>query len=590
MTVTVDLPERDPLPAPIATDASEITFLPAGNGAVETTVQTKARESVSARDFGAVADGVTDDTAALAAVFDYAVPLGKPIELEGDYLVTAGIQTYSTGYRASGEMHIVCKGRVTITVSAGATAFRELLYFHTLAENSGSIIGGSLSINCNSKAASGITFRHDAASQGGTVNITCPVEVLNCVNSDASATYENQGISVYGDYKTVVINNPRVDGVSRVSTASGAACKGIGVAAFSGTITINQPYVANVLAPSGSADADGIATFGKDGASAYAARVGIVTVNEPVFVDCQGRSFKSQCSDTTVYRPRVHRQSVVSITNGTDFDFQFGGQSLLVEPYYEYRLNSGVSPLGSSFQPVVFQQVLSDRQNVARSVGGCLRTEATVPRYCGVIHQSTALESYTEVSGLVVQAIGSFATKAMDRAVIEFDASTVEAKSTKTVLVVRGCRGPLGGYLIGHTGYVSGALTAKLTFEVTDNYNTITSSILRPFSSLSGASILAVEKFVLRNNYGYQSLMPSGWTFNFNNLAPGNFFTVDLATVSATNAPGWAGSGYAFIECMDQWANASTYQHIRVTVDNAATSSTVFYTQGGTTPTWGTIL
>jgi len=79
---TMDLPDN----------ADEITYDPAGTGAVSRTVQAKLRETLSVLDFGAVGDGVTDDTAAIQAAIN-AASFGGIVLFPGNkqYLTTAPI-------------------------------------------------------------------------------------------------------------------------------------------------------------------------------------------------------------------------------------------------------------------------------------------------------------------------------------------------------------------------------------------------------------------------------------------------------------------------------------------------------------------
>lgn len=70
--------------------SDKISYLPSGTGAVSTTVETKLRESVSVKDFGAVGDGVTDDTAAIQAAVNTKAKVTLPA---GTYLVSAPIES-----------------------------------------------------------------------------------------------------------------------------------------------------------------------------------------------------------------------------------------------------------------------------------------------------------------------------------------------------------------------------------------------------------------------------------------------------------------------------------------------------------------
>ena len=111
------VPERDDLlrqdladPTDPAKGADLVGFVPGGGGAVPRTVLDKLRESVSVLDFGAIGDGVADDTAAVQAAIEHAKTLkGEVFFPAGDYKITgvnvdgpvklSGVDASSTGSR-----------------------------------------------------------------------------------------------------------------------------------------------------------------------------------------------------------------------------------------------------------------------------------------------------------------------------------------------------------------------------------------------------------------------------------------------------------------------------------------------------------
>jgi hypothetical protein len=126
------------------TSANLVSYTPAGTGAVVTTVQTKLREYVSVKDFGAVGDGVANDTAAIQAACSAHTHVLFPA---GNYLIFTPINVNKTGFKAFGES----EGNTTITADpsfTGAAMFNlgdgvTSRYFNeirNLAFNGGSVV------------------------------------------------------------------------------------------------------------------------------------------------------------------------------------------------------------------------------------------------------------------------------------------------------------------------------------------------------------------------------------------------------------------------------------------------------------------
>lgn len=129
----------------ITSNASSVTYDPAGTGAVSTTVQAKLREFVSVKDFGALGDGTTNDTAAIQAAIDSGkggiyFPEGK-YRVTSQITLTSDLLIFGAGKRKS----IIAADFSTVGIymlyglNESNLTFRDMSLWGYLTENAGTV-------------------------------------------------------------------------------------------------------------------------------------------------------------------------------------------------------------------------------------------------------------------------------------------------------------------------------------------------------------------------------------------------------------------------------------------------------------------
>jgi hypothetical protein len=103
--------------------SSLVGFIQSGTGATATTLQTKLRESVSVKDFGAVGDGTTDDTVAVQNFLNYCYTVGSPGFLPKGTYIVSNVSVTVSGTRLTQGVRLfgAARNQTTIKQKSGAT-------------------------------------------------------------------------------------------------------------------------------------------------------------------------------------------------------------------------------------------------------------------------------------------------------------------------------------------------------------------------------------------------------------------------------------------------------------------------------------
>jgi hypothetical protein len=215
-----------------ATDASVVSYQPAGTGAVATTVQAKLRQTVSVKDFGAVGDGVTDDTAEIQAAITACANGNRLLFPAGDYLVTSSLTVPSTSYLEGAPGAAILAGANSLTVFT-TSGFTTGISFDSLAVQGNGFTGvvafNLSNVQFHSQVSNVNVFE---CAKGIVLDAVC----IGVAIKNPTIFKTPNAIEIKGNSNANTVTTPNID--NAVVTAGGTGL-GTGIYILGGT---NQVY------------------------------------------------------------------------------------------------------------------------------------------------------------------------------------------------------------------------------------------------------------------------------------------------------------------------------------------------------------
>lgn len=316
--------------------SSLIGFIQNGVGAIARTVQSKLRDFVTPFDFGAVGDGLTDDSVAIQAC----VNDGRAIYfLNSTYLCNSAI-TLSTSSNINW-----FGNQATIKYSGS-----QLEYFIKITQTSpinvnidGVNIDGGSSVNK--------VFECRNSINNSTGESTVSLRNMTVQKAKRMNLYSGgSGVYIRGGHSVVLLSNvtikdcvlPPGQGTSGVIGIAGLTVVADSVTSWCKRLNLTNVNVTKVYSSdlSYQDDQDGLQYFVPDGTDIK--KESVLFATGCVFINCYGRSIKTQCRDTYVNQSKfVRTEGLSSFYGNTEIDAQTGS---LVIGDSDFEYNNGYQP------------------------------------------------------------------------------------------------------------------------------------------------------------------------------------------------------------------------------------------------------
>lgn len=276
-----------------------------------------ALDEVTPEAYGAVGDGVADDTAAVEAWWEAA---GINKKARGKYLITGTSDfLHTTGANdfyadLIGAEFVVSANRGYLFRVSINTAGVNCLIF------GGKVTGGDSVARPLDISTSAVT--------AGTIWVRDFLAIDVFANTGLAYTSSAIGISVACEASYVAVEHCRIDGVNRGYVDPGiVASVGISVDQIIGSAFIQKNVVVDVRSPAGDEDADGLSIFSRDRLLAGRQQVDIDISGNRLY-GCKGRFIKLQTTGADVFDNRMESRSGEIVSDFRAIDCQFGGNNI----------------------------------------------------------------------------------------------------------------------------------------------------------------------------------------------------------------------------------------------------------------------